>query len=367
MRLGEVLLQRGALEPGQLEDGLHAQAFFGARLGTNLVELEYIDLETLTAALAQQTGVPAARKEQFERIAPATLALVTPAVAEAHAAIPLGMAKGVDRVLVVAFRDPGDGDNVEALVHDAGCHVMPAVAPELRIYYYLEKHYGIPRKSRYLRMHSVHNPARPDTGEAAASPPVPERRRYAEPNPPLEGFDMPPVDLSPAFFEHERPPTVTVAQALTRIDAAASRDDIAAALCAYLRSRCDCALVLVVREAMALGWKGFAPAASATVVESLALPLGAPSMLRLAYDQAAPFAGPPPAEGAILQERLWKLLLCGRPSAVAVVPVMLRERVVNLIYAHGEIDVTALATLAQAASSGYARIIQQAKRSQNNT
>ena len=52
-RLGELLTSARLIESGQVERALRAQVMWGARLGTNLVELGAIDLETLTRALEQ--------------------------------------------------------------------------------------------------------------------------------------------------------------------------------------------------------------------------------------------------------------------------------------------------------------------------
>src|SRR5262249_53108971 len=99
--------------------------------------------------------------------------------------------------------------------------------------------------------------------------------------------------------------------------------------------------------------------------ESIALPLGSPSMLRTAFEARMVFRGAPPEAGATLQGRLWKLLrVTQAPAEVLVAPIMLKERVVNLVYAHpagNDQAVAALATLAQVAATGYTRLIQRAK------
>src|SRR5262249_50200887 len=43
---------------------------------------------------------------------------------------------------------------VDEVAFATGKRVTAAIAPELRMYYYLEKYYGIRRKSRYLRLQS---------------------------------------------------------------------------------------------------------------------------------------------------------------------------------------------------------------------
>jgi hypothetical protein len=127
-------------------------------------------------------------------------------------------------------------------------------------------------------------------------------------------------------------------------------------------------LVLIVKEEMALGWKGFAPQLNPSILESLALPLGVPSMFRIAVEAGTFFRGVPPAEGDVLQRRLWKLLRGEPPREVIVVLVRLGDRPVNLVYGHTiggaalpDARVTELLSLAASAATGYARIIQRAK------
>jgi hypothetical protein len=103
----------------------------------------------------------------------------------------------------------------------------------------------------------------------------------------------------------------------------------------WLRSTFGCGLVLVVKGDMAMGWKGFFPDAE-DLVDAVAIPLGKPTMFGVAYESRALFHGAPPAEGAQLQERLWKLLHCAPPTEVLVIPVVLGKRVVNLLYAHAD-------------------------------
>ena len=53
-RIGETLVDAGAISPEQLAKALETQVVFGGRLGTNLVELSYMSLDEL----ADQTWHP---------------------------------------------------------------------------------------------------------------------------------------------------------------------------------------------------------------------------------------------------------------------------------------------------------------------
>src|SRR5262249_41248993 len=60
MKLGTLLLRNAAIGLTQLEAALRNQVLYGGRLGTNLVELGFIDLELLSSYLAELTGFPIA-------------------------------------------------------------------------------------------------------------------------------------------------------------------------------------------------------------------------------------------------------------------------------------------------------------------
>src|ERR1044071_6503547 len=66
-RLGELLVAAGLLAIEQVEQALRAQVQWGGRLGTNLVELHYLELDPLSKALGRQHRLPAALARHFEK------------------------------------------------------------------------------------------------------------------------------------------------------------------------------------------------------------------------------------------------------------------------------------------------------------
>jgi hypothetical protein len=162
---------------------------------------------------------------------------------------------------------------------------------------------------------------------------------------------------------------VDVKQAMERIATASDREQIGDAITDYLRSTFGLGLILICRQGLALGWKGYSRGADATTLESIAIPLMVPSMFGTSFTKAAPVIGPPPADGAVLQERLWKLLHCAPPSDVIVAPIVVKDRVINLVYAHAEPDArpplaaaSQIAELCTAAAQSFMRLIQQGKK-----
>lgn len=417
--LGEILVREGMVSAEAVEEALKNQVIFGGRLGTNLVESGAIDLDTLARGLGLQLNAPPALQKHFDMIQPAVASLLPRKLAEKHQAVPLGIASRSPKTLAVAFIDP-KVEAVDEVAFAVSVRVMATIGPELRVLHYLEKLYSIPRKTRFLRIETSPTPARKP---AVAAVPAVERRQFLDasaldaayqknfsgsglelgpapvsaepsaPRPPSATARLPPspwmnegaapapqvaapqapvssapVAATPVPTSEPGRPALGLKEALAAINEAGSRDEIGDALVDCLRSTFGCGLVMVVREGMALGWKGFADGVDAQSLETLAVPLSAPSVLKVAHERKAIFRGSPAAEASAVQTRLYKLLRCPPPQEVIVSPVMLKDRVVSILYAHAVqgavLAPSALAdvsALCAGATTGFARLIQNAK------
>src|SRR5215468_5798168 len=104
-RLGELLVAAGLLTPDQVEQALRAQVLWGGRLGTNLVELHYLELDPLSRALGRQHHLPAALARHFEKADPELQARLPPEIAERFSCVPL-LRMGPDKHVVIAAAAP---------------------------------------------------------------------------------------------------------------------------------------------------------------------------------------------------------------------------------------------------------------------
>ncbi len=196
-----------------------------------------------------------------------------------------------------------------------------------------------------------------DSSEVATSP-------FAKPA--SNGADS--NSTHPATGESAPLPWSTV-EAVDAIAVATNRDQVGQAIANYLRSACGVGLVLIVQHEVAMGWKGFAPGVGAAEIEGLAIPLAAPSALQIAHQQQSTFRGPPPLDGVAIDRQLSERLRSSVPKEVIVSPVIIRDRVVNLVYGHAEDGgplpdrlMAGLGTLTRAASAAYVRLIQESKK-----
>src|SRR5215471_13152487 len=100
-RLGELLVAAGLLTPEQVDQALRAQVLWGGRLGTNLVELHYLELDPLSSILGRQHRVPAALARHFEKADPELQRRLSPEIAERFSCLPL-LHMGPARHVVIA-------------------------------------------------------------------------------------------------------------------------------------------------------------------------------------------------------------------------------------------------------------------------
>lgn len=370
MKLGTLLLRNAAIGLSQLEAALRNQVLYGGRLGTNLVELGFIDLELLGSYLAELSGFPIATPTLLETVDANLVDKLGSDDAHRLRAIPLGYVGANKETVAVALVEPAQADTLVEIGAKLGTTVTPYVVPELRALYYLEKHFGLPRRARFIR----------SGREASESDNTATDRRRSQP---AHGMVMPPAfTLEPRRRRASQAPqgptdrsssaslAISYGAACERIDTAENREQIADALCDYAKGRVDVLLVFLIRDGNALGWRGYLghPETLKTPIEELSLPLGGASALQSAHDSGEPFVGPPPSAAKPVETKLWNALgVSPEPLSVACVPIMVKQRPVNLVYAHmvgSPIPpqlVVELGDLANRSQTSYLRLIRQAR------
>jgi hypothetical protein len=363
MRLGTLLLRDAVISLGQLEDALRAQVLYGGRLGTNLVELGSLDLDTLGLYLSKVHGVPVATSARMDAADPAAAARLGADLAARSCAFPLGAEPLRPDTIAVALADPRHPDGVADVARRLGCPITSYVAAELRILYYLETRLGVPRRPRFLR-HT--DGSHPPYGAG-------ERRRTQ----PIE-VEAPLVRLEPRARKPDRRPPHAIAPRVALTDAARSiaaarhREQIADDIIEVAQGRTGAAALFIVRGPSAIGWRGLGGNGRPVLggaIENLAVPLGGSSVLQVAHDTQRPYHGPSPAAGRPIERELWLALgVVEPPTDMLVVPILVGHRVVNLLYAHGpggrsiaETHARELIDLAHSAAAAYVRLIQAAR------
>lgn len=225
-RLGELLVADGVITRAQCEQSLQSQVLWGGRLGTNLIELGFGDADAIARALARQQLCAAALGHHFDT-ADSELQERLPAdVAERFACIPL-MRSG-HAVIIAATA--ALNSRARAIIADELCcqteELQVALAPEVRVRYQLEKVYGIPRDTRFLRVRGpepVHSPSFEILDLDVSGLPELPIPKPVEPPRPVERARRaltPPLGVVPANADetHDHVAAASVARAPTKID-----------------------------------------------------------------------------------------------------------------------------------------------------
>jgi len=366
MRLGELLIEAGVPD-AHVAQALARQRTSRERLGAALVALGHVGADDIARALARQHGVPAALARHFEQRDDALVIVVPSALAIGIAAVPVAWSRSAEgRALVVCFRDPWP-EHVAEVERATGHPVIAAVACESTVARELARAYAAPAAA-----------AVPD-GVPDLDAAVDVDFDFDEVSSPRLSLGLDLVELDDGRVQRDAtqllmptrtaapPPTSALALdlAIAGMAVADGSDRIADLAVAYARGAWRGAVVLVVREGLALGHRGFGGKLTDAALESLALPLGQPSVLASVHDARRGFAGELP-RGGLAQERFVRLFADLGPRQVAVVPVAVRDRVVSLLFAIVPIagladSAAALTRLGVAMAEGYERLICEAR------
>lgn len=404
MKLGEMLVRDGRLTEAQLQAALGFQARDGARFGTVLFEHGLIDLEALTVYLGLELGIPIATGAMLERAKRAAVRLLQPAQAFKYKCVPLVVQ---DRQLIAGIEDPHDFATLEALNQITGYRVLPRVVPEVRLYYYIERYYGVARPARFVKF--ADSP-RGDEGAVDAGlpapplpglPPVPASP-VAAPGPrprlrshkmakmfddsealeleaedlldTLDGDDSAPAEAAPVTAPPQpSAPTVTRAPssppalapmsadvAMRELATATDRNRIVEALLGFSVATFDAAVVFTVRDNLAFGWKAIGALPGHANVEHLLIPLDAPSVVQAAIASDKGVIHGPLAPSTV-NSYLYKVLGCAEPQLVSGGVISIGKRVVNVLIGHGQplspIQIEVFSQVCQSAAEAYARLI----------
>jgi hypothetical protein len=123
-------------------------------------------------------------------------------------------------------------------------------------------------------------------------------------------------------------PVPALEAAAAAIAGAASLDDATDAAMFYLAGRFHHAVWFAVHDGAALGERGHGDQLTADVVQAIAVPLRAPSLVQVAHDTRR-LATSAPLDAGPIQDRLWRTL--GAPLAPAALPIELDGRIAAVI------------------------------------
>lgn len=375
-RLGELLLEEKVITRDQLEEALETQVIHGGRLGTNLVELGFLKEVDLARVLGRQHNLPFASGEMVPD--PTALAVASRQFYDDADVLPMR----VDATrLTVAVLGPRQVEALDALAFKAGKRVVAVVIPEFRMSQLLRLHCKAFRPLRPIDMNTLRPSKKKD--EKVPSPgEVTElineedfARIYANAvqgaaaeEEIIEGavLDEAPAmpEIGVASSETQAPP-LTFLEAQKQLQVSTDREDIARTVLQFARSKFRRALILNVQGELVTGWRGLGQGVSGKAVRRIGVTLREPNTFKLVRDLKSHFIGPMKRTPGMAV--FYKMLGGGYPQTAVILPLLVREKLVHLLYVdHGPDqltppDVGELLILSQSVTRSYEALIRERK------
>jgi hypothetical protein len=404
---GKYLLKKAIVSIDELEEATQALVLVGGRLGTNLVELGHLGMDELDRHLSDHLGVPAPPKGWLEKPSAAAVKAVPAELRKRHQILPLALE---ERTLHMALVNPWAADAVDEVAFATGLTIKTYVVSEVHLEYLRERHLGIAREGRFAHI-EPHRASKPrkrkgeggrrllrEGSAAAAEREEAQRNREEAGIRPLgeqeeliddgtftslhenwkithpsdaKGSDEAEVPLVTEVGEgeDEAPPQSTpvgpltpveVARLEAEIEAAPDREAIALNALRLSLHHASAVALFVVHRGVICGYRA-AGAVIAEHIDGLLIPVDSPSVLSQTVTQGSVFRGAPPDAG--IDQQIFRALGRSDAADAAILPVRIRDHVVNLLYVDNgpevlaESSVAALTSLCECISRAYGRLI----------
>ncbi len=390
-RLAELLVNEGAVTAADLEGALARQRELGGTLDTALLELGLVPEERLVEFLSTAAELPPAPADAWSTADARSRRVFPSKVAERHGLVPFAL-DGRELSLVAAY--PVDPSLLDELGFMLSLHLLPHVAPECRVRQLVQKVYGTPLSERLAKLAERLGvapgppPAEPAPESPATLPAAkaPEPRGFSrddsEPLEPLaaalaqvvestelsELLQAQPAPPPRAEIDRGAPPRWRLEEAQAALAAARGRDDVVLAALRYARDFFEYTALFAVTFDAVAGHDALAATdeAAKDQCRMAAVPISEPALFRAVLEARAPYLGPPPRD--VGSDAVLRLLRREAPRVVLLYPVVLRGRIVCILYAdNGEAPVSPrrlgdLLILLARMGAAFERILRERKR-----
>jgi hypothetical protein len=230
-KLGELLVQAGAIDDAQLQSALGEQRQWGRPLGMTLVRMGFLDEDTLIRTLANQLNLPVV-KLSGKQVNPEVLERVPIDLAEKHRCIPLLVNdEGGQQVLYLGMEDPADLNALDEISFRLSEKVRPVLVMPSELEEALQRHYHWASRAG-----GASTPR--DDADAEGEPEVVDRSSQEE-------LEASPVQADSGAGRHAKPAAVSppaILRALTQLlveKGVITRDELVARVSAVVRGDDD--------------------------------------------------------------------------------------------------------------------------------
>lgn len=344
IKLGQLLIKAGRITPEQLEEALHNQVLHGGKLGTNLVEMGFIKEQDLALILGHKLGVPFISQDQINAINKEALGCISAEVAEKFTVLPLQLDK---KRLSLAMADPSDFSAIDAISFLTGYIIRPIICPELLLVKLLEKCYGIRRKLRYFTPPPSKTPSPQTQIKESKHPDHDVPSAVTEES--VEKYEFPMFDNFEGFHQLQgdqfeelymgssyRGGSISMDAIAHELAEARNRDTIAQTILQFVSIAFPVTALLLIRNTNVVGWKAIVRGEQPPQYTNLSVPLSEPSILSTVFTSKTFYLGPVPDTPA--NKEIIKALTSRRQGATLVLPLIIQDRIVVMLYLEGEPD-----------------------------
>lgn len=199
-QLGQLLIRKQLVAPGELAKALAEQEESGGRLGAILVRRGSVSENELVRALAGQLRIPVARI-RGKTVNPEVLSLVPAQAAEKYRCLPLFRRRDdAGPVLFLAMENPADRGSIEELSFQLGERLQPVLIGPAELEDALQRHYHAELLASAASLPPLSTPASapmPEETDAETAPELPPADPLLHPMP-ANGEDTAPDLGAPA-------------------------------------------------------------------------------------------------------------------------------------------------------------------------
>ncbi len=359
---------------------------FGGHLGTTLLEMGFLDEDSLGGTLSRIFGVPYADFEMLSKVPYSIVRSLPAKLAEKHKVVPLRLD---GRLLRLAMIDPKNLLALDEISFVTGLHIEPWVAPEINVLQALEFYYNVRRSERYVTLarelsrrrarrerrgeiaiqaapdHAGSSPARavevavgapaaghdamPDHGEkygygrswrefadaleGDAPRETSDEEADTRPQKRVAAATLAPAPRRSGPARQPGAQSPTLMESARRLASAASVEEIVGVVLDYAGPRVPRCIFFVVKGDAAVGWTGRGAGLEEARLRSLSVRVGGDpreGVLSLVSPGAAHYLGPLPQ--APRAHQLYRDLGVPAPRIVLIVPIAVKGRAAAYLY-----------------------------------
>lgn len=141
IRIGDLLVEAGAITQDELEQALEKQKEAGGRLGNVIMDMGFISQDLLITVLTAQMGIDYCEIKAV-KIEDDILELVPEAMVQKYRAVPIGYDENNPNILKIAMVDPMDLNAIDDISISTGLQVEPLFSMEEDMNEVIGKYYG---------------------------------------------------------------------------------------------------------------------------------------------------------------------------------------------------------------------------------